>query len=55
MDSKCIQLLALLNQISVRGDDVERMFKARMLVREMAAAKATTETKTDATDKKGET
>lgn len=37
MNTKCIQLMAILNQISVRGDDVERMCKAKMLLREVVA------------------
>ncbi len=54
MDNKHIQLMAILNQISVRGDDVERMCKARMLLREIAAAQPDSVTKPEAAEQKGE-
>lgn len=54
MDTKLVQLMAILNQISVRGDDVERMCKARMLIREMAATTHTPSPATQTTESKGE-
>lgn len=47
MDHKLVQLMATLNQISVRGDDVDRMCKARMLLREIAASQQATDVKPD--------
>ena len=47
MDHKFVQLMATLNQISVRGDDVDRMCKARMLLREIAAGQQTADAKHD--------
>lgn len=54
MDNKCIQLMALLNQISVRGDDVERMCRAKILLREIAAAPQNNTTKPEPAEQKGE-
>ena len=54
MDNKCIQLMAVLNQISVRGDDVERMCRAKILLREIAAAPQNNATKPETTEQKGE-
>lgn len=47
MDHKFVQLMATLNQISVRGDDVDRMCKARMLLREIAANQQVADVKPD--------
>ncbi len=54
MDTRYIQLLAILNQISVRGEDVERMCKAKMLLREIAAAPQNNATKPETAEQKGE-
>lgn len=54
MDNRLVQLMAILNQISVRGDDVERMCKARMLIREVAASTQTPSPAAQTTEKKGE-
>lgn len=54
MDGRCIQLMALLNQISVRGDDVERMCRAKILLREIAAAMQNNTTKPETAEQKGE-
>lgn len=40
MNNRLIQLMAILNQISVHGDDVDRMCKARLLVRDLLTASA---------------
>ena len=54
MDNRLVQLMAILGQISVRGDDVERMCKARMLIREVAVSTQSPAPATQPTEKKGE-
>lgn len=54
MDTRYIQLLAILNQISVRSDDVERMCRAKILLREIAAAPQNNTTKPETAEQKGE-